>query len=90
MLPDFAIQSFLNDVLFFIGEDNLKKYPFFINFQLESDPKHIRHAGLSLMVLELIAVKIYGIAKCGNDGLRLVKLGSVTLDLKKNRQPQAR
>jgi len=43
---------------------NVQSY--FWNAQLESDPKHIWLARLSLMVIELIAVKIYEIAESGN------------------------
>jgi len=42
--------------------------------QLESDPEHTRHARLSLLVLELIAVKIYQIAKFGITGLHSVMI----------------
>jgi len=34
--------------------------------QLESDPKHARHARLSLIVKKLDAIKICGFAKSGN------------------------
>ena len=37
-------------------------------FGLLSDPKHTQHAKLSLMVLELITVKIYDIVESGNAG----------------------
>jgi len=42
--------------------------PIFGNAQLESDPKHTRHARLSLMVKKLDAIKIYEIAESGNTG----------------------
>ena len=45
----------------------------FWNAQLESDPKHTRHARLSSIVKKLDAIKIYEIAESGNTGLILQK-----------------
>jgi len=40
--------------------------PHFWIAQLEHDPKHIRHASLSLMAPEFMVVKLHKIPKCGN------------------------
>ena len=71
MLPDIATSSFLNALNFLTSKDKITFNPIFWIAQLESDPKHTEHARLSLMVLELIAVKFYKIAKSGNTVTRV-------------------
>jgi len=60
MLPDLSLPSFFCRLRW-----TSHQYHFPIA-QLKSDPKYIRHAGLSLMVLELIKAKIDSIVKSGN------------------------
>jgi len=66
VLSDSATPSNLNAPNFLTVKDNIMF--FFWNAQLESDPKHIRHARLSLMVKKLDAIKICEIAESGNTG----------------------
>jgi len=68
-LSDSATPSNLNASNFLTVKDiNVQSY--FWNARLESDPKHTRLARLSLMVIELIAIKIDEIAESGNAGWR--------------------
>jgi len=69
MLPHPANPLLLNAVNFSSGKDNPVIDTIF-GF-LNSDPKHVPHAMLFLMVLELIAAKIYKAMKSGN-AVRLV------------------
>jgi len=57
VLSDSATPSNLNASYILTGEDN-NVQSYFWNAQLESDPKHTRHARLSLMVKKLDANKI--------------------------------
>jgi len=70
VVSDSATPSILNASNFLTVKDNVILNPFFFwNAQLESDPKHTRLARLSLMFIELIAIKIYEIAESGNTGV---------------------
>ena len=51
-------------------QDNVMFNPIF-GMLSSSDPKHTRHARLSLLVIQLIAIKIYEIAESGNTDRRL-------------------
>jgi len=66
LMSDSATLSTLNAFYFLTVKDNIMFNPIFWNAQLESDPKHTRHARISLMDIELIAIKIYQIAESGN------------------------
>jgi len=67
VLSDSATPSNLNASNFLtVEDDNVESN--FLNAQLESDPKHTRHARLSLMVKKLDAIKVYEIAESGNSG----------------------
>ena len=66
-MSDSATASNLNASNFLtVKDNNVESY--FWNAQLESDPKHIRHDRLSLMVKKLDSIKNYEIAESGNTG----------------------
>jgi len=69
-----ATLSNLNACNFLKVKYNIIFNPFFWNAQLESDPKHTRHARLSLMVNELIAIKIYEIAESGDTARQSMRI----------------
>jgi len=58
-LPDFATWSNLNAVKFLTRRDNLVIKPTIGLLSSLSDLKHIQHARLSLVVLELTEVEIF-------------------------------
>jgi len=68
VLSDSATSSNFNASYFLTVKDNIMFDPIFWIAQLESDPNHIRHARLSLMIKKLDAIKIYEIAESGNIG----------------------
>jgi len=71
VLPDVGTPSILNTFNFLTGKHNLIN-PNFELLNSESDPKHTRHANLSLVVRELITVKLNKIVKSGNTVLNTV------------------
>ena len=71
---DSATPSNLNASNFLtVKDNNVESYSW--NAQLESDPKHTRHAKLSLMVKKLDTIKLYEIAESGNTGYRASSRG---------------
>jgi len=73
-LPDFANPSLENTVKLKTSKDNKLVFNLILRLLLkyrliDRDPKHILHGQLSLMIPELVAVKIYKIAKSDDNAV---------------------